>query len=371
MEKNRQKTESTQCQPEMQSAGASTQPTLNQHPLKEYSKYVTFNVMGMIGVSCYILADTFFVSKALGAQGLAALNLALPIFNAIRGIGMMMGMGGATWYSIRKGQHAEEEANRIFSIVVTATFLCSLLFILAGVFFSSQIASAFGADESLLDLSGTYLKVLCCFAPFFMLNDVMICFIRNDGDPNLGMAAMVVGSLANILLDYIFIFSFGLGLFGAALATGVAPVIGICLTLIHWTKPSHTLKFELRTQRIFCKADSVESAVVSCSGISVLRHGTGYRHSYFGIQSSDAERSRQYRSSSLWCDREYFICSHCDLYRDRSGRSAADEQSFRRGRDGPCAKESALCCLDYCRGFCVHLWSHFFLFRRDHTDIQQ
>ena len=245
MEKNRQKTESTQCQPEMQSAGASTQPTLNQHPLKEYSKYVTFNVMGMIGVSCYILADTFFVSKALGAQGLAALNLALPIFNAIRGIGMMMGMGGATWYSIRKGQHAEEEANRIFSIVVTATFLCSLLFILAGVFFSSQIASAFGADESLLDLSGTYLKVLCCFAPFFMLNDVMICFIRNDGDPNLGMAAMVVGSLANILLDYIFIFPFGLGLFGAALATGVAPVIGICLTLIHWTKPSHTLKFEL------------------------------------------------------------------------------------------------------------------------------
>ena len=181
MEKNRQKTESTQCQPEMQSAGASTQPTLNQHPLKEYSKYVTFNVMGMIGVSCYILADTFFVSKALGAQGLAALNLALPIFNAIRGIGMMMGMGGATWYSIRKGQHAEEEANRIFSIVVTATFLCSLLFILAGVFFSSQIASAFGADESLLDLSGTYLKVLCCFAPFFMLNDVMICFIRNGG----------------------------------------------------------------------------------------------------------------------------------------------------------------------------------------------
>ena len=91
----------------MQSAGASTQPTLNQHPLKEYSKYVTFNVMGMIGVSCYILADTFFVSKALGAQGLAALNLALPIFNAIRGIGMMMGMGGATWYSIRKGQHAD------------------------------------------------------------------------------------------------------------------------------------------------------------------------------------------------------------------------------------------------------------------------
>ena len=65
MEKNRQKTESTQCQPEMQPAGASTQPTLNQHPLKEYSKYVTFNVMGMIGVSCYIMITNLHTQQHL------------------------------------------------------------------------------------------------------------------------------------------------------------------------------------------------------------------------------------------------------------------------------------------------------------------
>ena len=205
----------------------------------------------------------------------------------------------------------------------TATFLCSLLFILAGVFFSSQIASAFGADEwSRFWICRELIrKVLCSFSPrFSCCNDVMICFIRNDGDPNLGMAATVVGSLANILLDYIFIFSFGLGLFGAALATEVAPVIGICLTLIHWTKPSHTLKFELGHSEFSAKQTLTSLRSSLALGISVFRHGTGYRQkSHFGIQSSDAERSWQYRSSSLWCDREHFVCSHCDLYRDRSG----------------------------------------------------
>lgn len=213
------------------------------HPLREYSKYVSFNVLGMVGISCYILADTFFVARATGSQGLAALNLALPVYNLIHGTGLMLGMGGATWYSIRKGQQEEAEANRIFSSVVCFAAAISLLFILAGVLFSSEIAAMLGADASLLYLSGTYLRVLCCFAPFFLLNDVLICFIRNDEDPNLAMTAMVVGSLANVVLDYVFIFPLGMGLFGAALATGIAPFIGICLALIHWKRPSHTLKF--------------------------------------------------------------------------------------------------------------------------------
>lgn len=263
MQRNRQKIESKQRRQEPQPGGIGRQrklqtegtghqmrhqsqghqPLENRHPLKEYSKYVAFNVLGMAGISCYILADTFFVSRALGAQGLAALNLALPIFNVIRGIGLMMGMGGATRYSILRGQKEPEHANRVFSVVAAATFLCSLLFVGAGLLFSGQIAMAFGASGSVLGTTSVYLKVLCCFAPFFMMNDMMICFIRNDGDPNLSMAAMVIGSLANILLDYVFIFPCGLGIFGAALATGMSPMIGLCLASLHWTRRPHALRF--------------------------------------------------------------------------------------------------------------------------------
>lgn len=77
----------------------------------EYIKYTSLNVMGMIGLSCYILADTFFVSKGLGTNGLTALNLAIPIYSFIHGSGLMIGMGGGTKYSIFKSQNHHSSAN--------------------------------------------------------------------------------------------------------------------------------------------------------------------------------------------------------------------------------------------------------------------
>ncbi len=67
-------------------------------PRKEFFRYTSLNVLGMIGLSCYILADTFFVSLSLGSDGLAALNLAIPIYSFINGSGLMVGMGGGTRY---------------------------------------------------------------------------------------------------------------------------------------------------------------------------------------------------------------------------------------------------------------------------------
>ena len=71
---------------------------------REFFQYVILNICGMIGLSCYILADTFFISNGLGANGLTALNLAIPIYSFIHGSGLMFGMGGATKYSIYRGQ---------------------------------------------------------------------------------------------------------------------------------------------------------------------------------------------------------------------------------------------------------------------------
>ena len=72
---------------------------------KEFARYTSLNVLGMIGLSCYILADTYFISRGLGANGLTALNLAIPVYSLIHGSGLMLGMGGATRYAVFKGQH--------------------------------------------------------------------------------------------------------------------------------------------------------------------------------------------------------------------------------------------------------------------------
>ncbi|CUO78361.1 MATE family efflux transporter [Eubacterium sp. am_0171] len=201
-----------------------------------FMKYVSANILGMIGLSCYILADTFFIARGVGADGLTALNLAIPAYSFINGLGLMIGMGGATRYSIAGGSGDTHSRKTVFTQALLFVTVLAALFFLAGLLFPYQIAALLGADESILPLTGIYLRILLMFAPMFMLNNLLICFVRNDKKPQLSMTAMLVGSLSNIVLDYVFIFPLGLGMAGAAFATGVAPVISMLILSRHFRR---------------------------------------------------------------------------------------------------------------------------------------
>lgn len=213
--------------------------------LKEFIRYTALNILGMLGLSCYILADTFFVSRGLGANGLAALNLALPVYSVVNGTGLMLGMGGATKYSIFRGQKNYEAANRIFSNTLTAALFFSALYMGVGLLFSGEIAAFLGADAAVHEMTDIYLKVVLLFSPAFIINNILNCFVRNDGAPNLGMAAMLTGSFSNIIMDYIFIFPLGMGMLGAVLATGFAPVIGILILSGHFRGKKSSIRLSL------------------------------------------------------------------------------------------------------------------------------
>ena len=138
----------------------------------EFMQYTALNVLGMIGLSCYILADTFFVSKGLGADGLAALNLAIPVYSFIHGTGLMLGIGGATKYSILKGQKMSCDTNTVFTNTVYNGILVAFIFMAAGFFLSGDITSLLGADTAVFSMTKTYLRVIMLFAPAFILNDI-------------------------------------------------------------------------------------------------------------------------------------------------------------------------------------------------------
>lgn len=214
-----------------------------QSDFRDFSRYTTLSVLGTLGVSCYILADTFFVSKGLGTNGLAALNLAIPVYNFIHGTGLMLGMGGATRFSVCKSQGKEREGDRVYSHTVYFGALFSLVFVLLGIGFSNQLALLLGADSSILQMTDTYLRWLLLFAPAFIMNDVFLCFVRNDESPQLSMIAMLIGSFANIILDYVFIFPMQMGMFGAIFATGLSPVISMTMMASHWLKKKNTFHF--------------------------------------------------------------------------------------------------------------------------------
>lgn len=201
----------------------------------------------MIGLSCYILADTFFIAKGLGADGLAALNLAIPIYSFVHGSGLMFGIGGSTKYSVFRGQKAYKNADQVFTNTVYLTAALAAVFVVAGLFLPETITALLGANAEIFDMTRIYLKVVLLFAPAFMINDVLICFVRNDGNPRLAMTAMLAGSMSNILLDYIFIFPFGMGIFGAVLATGFAPVISMGVLSIHRIKKQNCFHYTKAT----------------------------------------------------------------------------------------------------------------------------
>lgn len=229
---------------------------------KTFFRYTFFGVLGMVGISCYILADTFFIARGVGSEGLTALNLALPAYSLMNGTGLMLGMGAATRFSILQGRGESQKANRIFTNALFFALAFGVLFLLCGLFLARPISYLLGARGTVLDMTADYLGVFLRFSPAFMLNNLMQCFIRNDKNPNLSMISMLSGSLMNIVLDYVFVFPLGLGMFGAALATGFAPILGVFLSSLHFIRKKNTFR-PVRT------IPSLKSFAVICAlGIS-------------------------------------------------------------------------------------------------------
>lgn len=209
----------------------------------DFFKYVFLNILGQIGYSCYTMADTFFVSADLGTKGLTALNLAFPMFCLMNGIGLMIGMGGGTCYSLARSRRETQRANQIFTNAAYLTFIASSLFFFVGVFLSESLVRILGADDTMFALTNTYLKVMLLFAPAFFTNNLLQCFVRNDGNPALSMAAMITGSISNVILDYIFIFPLGMGIFGSIFATGLSPIISIIVLSPYFLKGKNHFHF--------------------------------------------------------------------------------------------------------------------------------
>ena len=216
----------------------------------------------MIGLSCYILADTFFVARGIGSDGLTALNIAIPIFNFVNGIGLMLGMGSATKYAILKAQNKNNEANIVFTNSLIYILIISVLFITLSILFTSHIAYILGARGNIHSMTNIYIKMILLFSPMFMLNNVLLGFVRNDNHPRLAMIAMLMGSLFNIVFDYIFIFPFNMGIFGAVLATVFSPVVSILILSILFIKKKNTF-FIVKPNISFRKFFEISSLGVS------------------------------------------------------------------------------------------------------------
>lgn len=221
------------------------QQILTANITTQFFKFASTGMLGMIGLSLYILADTFFIANGIGPNGITALNIVLPIYNFMIAIAMLIGIGSACFASTEIGMGRSERAKQIYSFAVTVAAVISVLFLALGLIFTRQVLTVFGATDSTYQLASEYYRIVIVFAPMFMLNQVFLAFTRNDNKPQLAMISLLAGSGFNIVMDYVCIYIFGWGMTGAALATAFSPVVGMLVMSTHLLRKKCTYHFHL------------------------------------------------------------------------------------------------------------------------------
>ncbi|MDA8948818.1 MATE family efflux transporter [Flavobacteriaceae bacterium] len=186
--------------------------------------------IGILVMSLNILIDTIFVGQWIGSNAIAAINVVLPVSFFIAALGMSIGVGGASIISRALGEGIHDKAERTFANQITMTLLLTVFVVFFGLFFVDQIIPVFGGKGSLFSLAKTYYVIVLYGVPVLAFCMMSNAAIRAEGKPKNAMYAMLLPSVSNLLLDYIFIQVFDWGMMGAAWATTLS--YGVCASYI-------------------------------------------------------------------------------------------------------------------------------------------
>ena len=173
------------------------------------------------------------VGRGMGPTALAAVNLVSPLFTISTGIGLMFGVGGSVLASTSLGQKNTKRAKMYTGHSLLLALIVAVVSIAVIMIFPKQVALMFSTPDSLMDGVIEYLQPIALAMLFNVMLTVGLFFIRLDGSPKFAMTCVGIGVLFNIVLDYLFIFEFKWGLFGAAFATMISQVISCILMAVY------------------------------------------------------------------------------------------------------------------------------------------
>ena len=186
--------------------------------------------IGILVMSLNILIDTIFVGQWIGSNAIAAINVVLPVSFFIAALGMSIGIGGASIISRSLGKKNIHKASQTFGNQITLTLVLTCFMIIFGLYFVDQIIPLFGGKGNLFDYAKTYYVIVLYGVPVLAFCMMANNTIRAEGKPKSAMYAMLLPSISNLLLDYVFIKFFDWGMTGAAWATTLS--YGVCATYI-------------------------------------------------------------------------------------------------------------------------------------------
>ena len=199
-----------------------------------FLRYCIPNVLGILALSSAQLIDAFFIGNYAGSKALAAINIILPVFSLIMGLGIMLCTGGSVICAKCIGEKDYREASLIFSKVIWCNITLCLIVTFMGLFMPRQIATFLGANDELIDLSSDYLQYVAAFFTFFLGSYCLSVFARVEQRPILAFGAILFGTCINMFLDWLFISQFQAGVKGAAVATGISQATTFFIIFTHF-----------------------------------------------------------------------------------------------------------------------------------------
>jgi putative MATE family efflux protein len=224
--------------------------------------------IGILVMSLNILVDTIFVGNWIGSIAIAAINVVLPVSFFIAALGMSIGIGGSSIISRALGSKNSEKALKTFGNQITLTLLLTVSLVVLGLWFKDSIIFSFGGKGNIFEPARIYYTIVLYGVPFLALCMMGNTVIRAEGKPKFAMYAMMIPSVTNLLLDYIFINVLDYGMAGAAWATSISYII--CFAFILWFFLSKNSELKINFSH-FGLSPSLVSEISSLGFVTLAR----------------------------------------------------------------------------------------------------
>lgn len=226
-------------------------------------------VISMLVAALYNIVDQIFIGwSRAGAFGNAATNIVYPFTVLALGLSLLVGDGSAAMFSLALGERNKEKADKCVGTGFSFLIILSVVLCAFGFLFKNQILAVFGANPSeklCYDFANEYFIVICAGLPFYMIGQGLNGAIRADGSPKFAMTCTLVGAVSNIILDPVFIFVFGMGVKGAAIATVIGQILTFAMSIFYVFRPKN---FRLSLKCL--KPDFLLLARISMIGMASL-----------------------------------------------------------------------------------------------------
>ncbi len=209
-------------------------------------------IIGMTVNALYNVVDRIFIGNSpdLGANGLAAITIGFPAMIIIMSIGILLGQGGSTLFSINLGRGDNEKADKILGNSTAMLLIFGTLITILGSLFLDKLLILFGASETVLPYAREYMRIIFLGTLFQVISMGMNHFLRSVGKPKLSMATMFIGAGVNLILDPLFIYGLRMGMSGAAIATVTSQFISMVWSAYHFLKKTSKHRIQRKNLKL-------------------------------------------------------------------------------------------------------------------------